>query len=72
MIAGMTPRADTGPHRVLWGLALAVIVLAAFFGGMLVERLRLDAKRDEVIQRYNRVLQEHREQQMRAEKAAAR
>ena len=37
-----------------------MIVLAAFFGGMLVERLRLDAKRDEVIQRYNRVLQEHR------------
>jgi hypothetical protein len=25
-----------------------------------------------VIQRYNRVLQEHREQQMRAEKAASR
>lgn len=49
-----------------------MIVLAAFFGGMLVERLRLDAKRDEVIQRYNRVLQEHREQQMRAEKAASR
>jgi hypothetical protein len=68
----MTPRADTGSHRVLWGLALAVIVLAAFFGGMLVERLRLDAKRDEVIQRYNRVLQEHREQQMRAEKATSR
>ncbi len=40
---------------MLWGMALAVIVLAAFFGGMLVERLRLDAKRDEVIQRYNRV-----------------
>ena len=57
---------------MLWGLALAVIVLAAFFGGMLVERLRLDAKRDEVIQRYNRVLQEHREQQMRAEKATSR
>jgi hypothetical protein len=72
MMAGMTPRADTGSHRVLWGLALAVIVLAAFFGGMLVERLRLDAKRDEVIQRYNRVLQEHREQQMRAEKAGSR
>jgi len=72
MIAGMTPRADAGSHRVLCGLALAVIVLAAFFGGMLVERLRLDAKRDEVIQRYNRVLQEHREQQMRAEKATSR
>ena len=68
----MTPRADAGSHRVLWGLTLAVIVLAAFFGGMLVERLRLDAKRDEVIQRYNRVLQEHREQQMRAEKATSR
>ncbi len=71
MIAVMT-RAEGGSHRVLWGMALAVIVLAAFFGGMLVERLRLDAKRDEVIQRYNRVLQEHREQQMRSEKAAAR
>ena len=65
-------RAEGGSHRVLWGMALAVIVLAAFFGGMLVERLRLDAKRDEVIQRYNRVLQEYREQQMRSEKAAPR
>lgn len=71
MIAVMT-RAEGGSHRVLWRMALAVIVLAAFFGGMLVERLRLDAKRDEVIQRYNRVLQEYREQQMRSEKAAAR
>jgi hypothetical protein len=68
----MMPRAEVGSHRVLWGLALAVIVLAAFFGGMLVERLRLDAKRDEVIQRYNRVLQEYREQQMRSEKATTR
>ena len=65
-------RAEGGSHRVLWGMALAVIVLAAFFGGMLVERLRLDAKRDEVIQRYDRELQEYREQQMRSEKAAAR
>jgi hypothetical protein len=72
MIAAMTARPDARAHRVLWGLALAATVLAAFFGGMLVERLRLDAKRDAVIQRYNRVLQEHREQQMRSEKSAAR
>ena len=71
MIAVMR-RAEGGSHRVLWRMALAVIVLAAFFGGMLVERLRLDAKRDEVIQRYNRVLQEYREQQMRSEKSVAR
>ncbi len=68
----MTTRPSVGSHRVLWGLALAVLVLGVFFAGMLVERLRLDAKRDAVIQRYNRVLQEHRDQQMRSEKAAGR
>jgi hypothetical protein len=71
-MAAMTTRRSVGSHRVLWGLALAVLVLGAFFAGVLVERLRLDAKRDEVIQRYNRVLQEHRDQQMRSEKTAPR
>ena len=48
------------------------IGLTVIDAGAKTMRLRLDAKRDEVIQRYNRVLQEHREQQMRAEKAATR
>ena len=48
---------------------LAVVVMA-FLAGMLVERLRLDARRDDMLRRYNQVLQQYRDQQMRSEKSA--
>ena len=50
---------------------LAVVVMA-FFAGMLVERLRLDARRDDMLRRYDQILQQYRDQQMRSEKSASR
>lgn len=57
-----------GPRRVLQGLALVVIVLVAFFAGMLVERLQSHAQRDDMLRRYDRALQEHRSLIMESEK----
>ena len=62
----------TGSPRVLKGLAALAVVAIAFFAGMLVERLRLDARREEMLRRYNQVLQQYREQQMRSEKTIQR
>jgi K+-sensing histidine kinase KdpD len=64
------------PRWVLEGLALTVIVVVAFLTGMLVERLRAHAERDDMLRRYDRALQEHRSLLMETEKrqddAAAR
>jgi len=62
----------TGSQRVLRGLAMLTIVAMAFFAGMLVERLRLDAKREEMLRRYDQILQQYRDQQMRSEKTLQR
>ena len=62
----------TRSHYVLRGLAVLAVVAMAFFAGMLVERLRLDAKREEMLRRYNQVLQQYHDQQMRSEKATQR
>lgn len=59
---------SSGPRRVLQGLALVVIVLVAFFTGMLVERLQSHAQRDDMLRRYDRALQEHRSLIMESEK----
>ncbi len=56
------------PRWVLEGLALAVIVVVAFLAGMLVERLRGHAERDDMLRRYDRALQEHRSLIMETEK----
>jgi len=53
---------------VLEGLALTVIVVVAFLVGMLVERLRGHAERDDMLRRYDRALQEHRSLLMETEK----
>ena len=50
---------------------LAVMAMA-FLAGMLVERLRLDAKREDMLRRYNQVLQQYRDQQIRSEKSIQR
>jgi Na+/H+ antiporter NhaB len=57
---------------VLRGLAVLAVVAMAFLAGMLVERLRLDAKREDMLRRYNQVLQQYRDQQMRSEKSTQR
>jgi hypothetical protein len=59
-------------HRVLKGLVALTVIAMAFFAGMLAERLRLDAKREEMLRRYNHVLQQYRDQQMRSEKSIQR
>ena len=59
---------SSGPRRVLQGLALVVIVLVAFFAGMLAERLQSHAQRDDMLRRYDRALQEHRSLIMESEK----
>jgi hypothetical protein len=53
---------------VLKGIALLLIVLAAFFAGVLVERLRFDYTRTDMLRRYDRALREHQEQIMQSEK----
>jgi hypothetical protein len=62
----------TRSHRVLRGLAVLAVVAMAFGAGMLVERLRLDAKREDMLRRYNQVLQQYRDQQMRSEQSGRR
>jgi len=68
----MSGSEPTRSHRVLRGLAVLTVVAMAFFAGMLVERLRLDAKREDMLRRYNQVLQQYRDQQMRSEKSTQR
>ena len=48
------------------------VVVMVFLAGMLVERLRLDARREDMLRRYNQVLQQYRDQQMQSEKSAQR
>ena len=62
----------TRSHRVLRGLAVLAVVAMAFFAGMLVERLRLDARREKMLRRYDQVLQQYRDQQMRSEQSGRR
>ena len=60
----------TRSHRVLRGLAALAVVAMAFLAGMLVERLRLDARREEMLRRYDQSLQQYRDQRMRSEQTS--
>ena len=64
----MGDRSGLGSRRVLKALALLVIVLVAFLAGVLLERLRFDSQRADMLRRYDRALREHREQIMQSEK----
>lgn len=68
----MAGSAASRSHRVLRALVVLSVIAMAFLAGMLAERLRLDAKREDVLRRYNEVLQQHRDQQMRSEKTTQR
>ncbi|HEY5989165.1 MAG TPA: hypothetical protein VIV12_22710 [Streptosporangiaceae bacterium] len=68
----MSAAAASNSTRVLKGLALVFAVLAAFFGGMLVERLQFHAQRDEMLSRYNKALHDYQERLMQAEKQQQR
>jgi membrane protein implicated in regulation of membrane protease activity len=56
------------PRSVLEGLAFVVILVVAFFAGMLVERLHSHAERDDMLRRYDQALREHRARVMETEK----
>jgi len=68
----MAPPETSRTHRVLKGLTVLAVVAMAFLAGMLVERLRLDAQREDMLRRYDRVLRQYREDQMISEKAIRR
>jgi len=53
-------------------LTVLAVVAMAFLAGMLVERLRLDAQREDMLRRYDQVLRQYREQQMISEKTIQR
>lgn len=55
--------------RVLGVLAGLAIVVAAFLAGMLVERVRYDSRRDEVLRRYDQALKQHQKQIMDSERS---
>jgi membrane peptidoglycan carboxypeptidase len=57
---------------VLRGFAVLSLIAMAFLAGMLVERLRLDAQREDMLRRYDQVLRQYREQQMISEKTVRR
>ncbi len=59
-----------GRARVLKALAIAALVVAAFFCGVLAERLRFDAQRSDMLRRYDRALREHQRQIMDSERRA--
>ena len=61
-----------GDALTLRGVPVLAVVAMAFFAGMLVEHLRLDAKREDMLRRYDQVLQQYRDQQMRSEKTIQR
>jgi hypothetical protein len=72
IIRAMPGSEATRSRRVLRGLAVLAVVAMAFFAGMLVERLRLDAKREDMLRRYDQVIRQYRDQQMRSEKTIQR
>lgn len=53
-------------------LALLVALVVAYFAGVLTERVRFDAQRQDVIQKYDKALKVWRDQQMQAEKATGK
>jgi hypothetical protein len=72
IMLAMAPPKTPRTHRVLKGLTVLAVVAMAFLAGMLVERLRLDAQREDMLRRYDRVLRQYREDQMISEKAIRR
>jgi hypothetical protein len=68
----MSPLGPSPSARVLGALALVAVVVVAFFAGVLVERLRFDAKRSDMLRRYDQALRRHQEQLMQSEKESAK
>ncbi len=65
---GLRPPSRSG--QVLRAVALLAALTAAYFAGVLTERIRFDARRNAVIQKYDKALRDYQEQRMKAEKAS--
>ena len=68
MIPLMDSQAPSRAGRVLKALAMLGAVVVAFFAGVLVERLRFDVQRTDMLRRYDQALRRHQEQIMQSEK----
>jgi len=69
--AGVGTRVGSRSRRVLGGLGLAALLLAAYLAGILTERMRFDAERDAVLRRLDTALRDHQRRLMEAEMAPA-
>jgi UPF0716 family protein affecting phage T7 exclusion len=63
----MGERSRTG--RVLGVVAVLLLVIAAFAAGMATERMRFDAQRGKMLERWDAALKAHQQQLMQSEKA---
>ncbi len=66
----MDPPSHGRLGRVFRVVALLAALTAAYFAGVLTERVRFDTQRNAVIEKYNKALKDYHDQQMRAEKAS--
>ena len=66
----MDPPSQGRLGRALRLVALLAALTVAYFAGVLTGRLRFDAQRNAVIQKYDKALRDYHEQQMRVEKAS--
>lgn len=72
MIPAMDSQAPSRSGRVLKTLAVLGAVVVAFFAGVLVERLRFDLQRTDMLRRYDQALRRHQEQIMQSEKPSGK
>lgn len=56
--------------RALRAVALLAALTVAYFAGVLTERIRFDARRNAVIQKYDKALRDYHDLQMKVEKAS--
>ena len=61
---------DPRSSRTLTLLVAVIALLAAFFAGVLTERLRFDFQRTDMLTRYDRALRQHQEQIIESEQRA--
>lgn len=66
------PSLAPSPSRRVLGAPALVALVVAFWAGVLVERLRFDSQRTDMLRRYDEALRQHREQIMESEKHSAK
>ena len=64
----LAPASRSG--QILRVVAILAALTAAYFAGVLTERIRFDAQRNAVIQKYDKALRDYHDQQMKVEKAS--